>query len=259
MIEDKLNRIIELLEKLVPQPITINSPISVKSREGKNVDISKHLYELASKISRRHPPQNMSDKEFTDRLTKVLADSEKAVKNNEEGIGKKEFIKRANNFDWSKVLKPKIKVVCKDEKGEIFTLDGTVKEDGSIVCEPMTESRTIVGWSVKKKVYKVRVFDAAKVFVGWLGDDGVVELVKAKHSISAIDKPFTYYQDWYITDNPNLTNRLFDYTTVTPKNLILEVPAKDVNHKQYPCKILENCVTGYITDDGRAVYYDQYL
>jgi hypothetical protein len=54
-IEEKLDRIIELLEKLVPQPITINSPITVNSEDNKNVgmDISKHLYDIANKVQRR--------------------------------------------------------------------------------------------------------------------------------------------------------------------------------------------------------------
>lgn len=40
--------------------------------------------------------------------------------------------------------------VSKDVQGEIFTLDGTVQEDGSIICNPMKETRTTVGWSLKK-------------------------------------------------------------------------------------------------------------
>lgn len=51
--EDKLDKIIELLEKLAEKEVTISSPISVKSEEGKSVDINKHLYNLANKIERR--------------------------------------------------------------------------------------------------------------------------------------------------------------------------------------------------------------
>lgn len=155
IIVSTLNDIKKLLEKLVPPPITINSPISVKSEEGKNVDINKHLYELAEKISRRHPPQTMSDKEFKGKLTKVLVDSEKTVDKNKEGISKEEFVKRADEIDWTKILESKIRLL--DEKGKDIGVRCNInKDDGSVVCEPFKgKEETTVGWSLKKDDIKV--------------------------------------------------------------------------------------------------------
>lgn len=49
-----VTRVAQIEERLAKE-VNINSPISVKSEEGKNVgvDINKHLYELANKIERR--------------------------------------------------------------------------------------------------------------------------------------------------------------------------------------------------------------
>lgn len=125
MIEDKLDKIIDLLEKLTNETTVINTPITVKS-EDKNagIDVNKHLYELVNKVQRRtSEPKRVTNEEFTQRLKEI---------------------------DWAKIIEPKIKIACKDEKSEIFTLEGTIQENRSIVCEPMTESRIIVGWSLKK-------------------------------------------------------------------------------------------------------------
>jgi hypothetical protein len=52
------------------------------------------------------------------------------------------------NISWVNLP---VKVLCKSsEEGEIFTLNGLVQEDGSIICEPMTENRSIVDWSLGK-------------------------------------------------------------------------------------------------------------
>lgn len=50
-----VTRIAQIEEKLTKEEVTISSPISVKSEEGTNVDISKHLYELANKEHKAIP------------------------------------------------------------------------------------------------------------------------------------------------------------------------------------------------------------
>ncbi len=192
---NKLDKVIELLEKLVPQPITINSPIAVKSEEGK-VDINKHLHELADKISRRHSPQTMSDKEFTGRLTKILVDSEKAVKNNKESIGTEEFITKSID------------------------------------------------------VFKQQVDTNMFVYVGTMTDN-VLTLNQSTTVLEThVTKPSTYFTDWFVKNtDPAIGCQWLD---VHPSNHIIQILLKDT----YFTNLL---TTGYLTDDGRAVYYDQYL
>src|SRR4028118_683986 len=116
-IEQKLDRIIELLEKLVPQPVTLNSPITVKTDIDKDFlvdpevqkDINKHLYELVHKVKR----------------TKVTE-------------------KPKTNYSLD------VNISLMDDKGNIVTKPCYRREDGSIVCEHFTQERTIVGYSLGK-------------------------------------------------------------------------------------------------------------
>lgn len=169
--EQKLDKIIELLEKLVPKEVEIKSGISINT----DFDAAKFnevLTRITNRISRASSvsPKVVSKEELVKRLSevdwdKVLADKHCSLLHpslSSLNPTKEESIERAKGIDWfsstesrfEKAIQPKIKIACRkstlgdnDEKGEVFILDGTVQEDGTIVCEPMTETRTIVGWS----------------------------------------------------------------------------------------------------------------
>ena len=111
-VEEKLDRIIELLEKLVPQSVTINSPISV----GKDFDATKF---------------NEAVEHITDRITRAKVLNIKSIK--------------GTSYEPMKV-----NINIADERGTVSDLVGHIQEDGSIICEPFVQDRTIVGWGLGK-------------------------------------------------------------------------------------------------------------
>ena len=46
-------------------------------------------------------------------------------------------------------LTPKISIHLLSTTGKIITLPCKIREDGSIVTEPMTKTATIIGWMLK--------------------------------------------------------------------------------------------------------------
>jgi uncharacterized protein YdcH (DUF465 family) len=114
-LNQKLDIIIELLEKLV-EPILLNSNISVNK-------------ELMLEDSRSNLQDKNSD--FTN-LAEVLSSIT-------------DRITRANRVPKEVISKevPKIKVYCRDVDGETIILEGSIQKDGSVICEPLTEKRTV--------------------------------------------------------------------------------------------------------------------
>lgn len=95
-IEQKLDRIIELLEKLVPKSVVLNSPISINSKE--DIDINKHLYEISTRVEERKSSPNK--------------------------VSPNEFVNRVKEVDWDKILRPNISI----NKKPVDTVEG--KWDG---------------------------------------------------------------------------------------------------------------------------------
>ena len=127
MIEDKLDKIIDLLEKLVPKDITINQAIY----KGKDFDESKF---------------NEILKGITNRINRASGVSPRV-------ISKEEFIGRTKMIDWEKILEPKISLL--DEKGKDIGVKCNIQEEGSVICEPMKKDATVVGWSLKENMTNI--------------------------------------------------------------------------------------------------------
>jgi len=223
-VEEKLDKIIELLEKLVPQPVVLNTPITVKSEDDNNVgiDINKSLYELVNKVEKR----------------------QKSV-----GIGQEDFIKRLNEIDWDKLvnsfgvlpdnslenqvkknLLPKVLVENeRKRKSSIFTPDGKQF------------------WVFKKKKEKFVKVGTAEI----VGEPPIVRITfLTDYKKEYIGNPSSYeYGFWTMTDYGG--SSWLGYQ----KNLLESYQFK-YNFTELPSP---EGVTGYLTDEGRVVYYDQYL
>jgi hypothetical protein len=162
-VEKKLDRIIELLEKLVPQPVVLNTPITVKSEDDNNVgiDINKSLYELVNKVEKRQKSVGVGQEEFIKRLNEIdwdklvnsfgvekLPDNSLAqqVKSNllPKVVTYEKFTAKANKINWNslKVEKPTIRLL--DDKGNVINFECQIKEDGSITC--VNRDSVVVDW-----------------------------------------------------------------------------------------------------------------
>lgn len=126
----------ELLTELVPKkkviPKDINEAINSLVESIKKDNINKRLYPLRE-------VDNFTPKKITE----------------------EEFIERIKNINWSKditnklsslsePLAPKIKILLRDISGKNIEVEGTITEDGSVICEPIKEDITVVDWSLKE-------------------------------------------------------------------------------------------------------------
>lgn len=99
--------------------------------------------------------------------------------------------------------------------------------------------------SVSRRVYKELV-SGKKIQVGWvLAFSSILEFNVPKDVY--IKTPNSYYPEWYIQE---VTDNGYTYNLFKPSNDIIEIVDKSKN---------TYCVTGFLIEDGRAVYYDQYL
>jgi len=84
---------IQTLMKKLDKPVVINSPITIKSEDSK--DINKHLYDIAKKVERRQN-SNVVSQEVIDKHMKRFEIASRT-------ISKEEFIKRLQELDWGKI------------------------------------------------------------------------------------------------------------------------------------------------------------
>lgn len=91
-------------------------------------------------------------------------------------------------------------------------------------------------------------------------------LVFSSYSKKEVEHPSSYYSDYYI--DKEITQDLFshiDYSLVS--TAVIEIKKVPFTPKNRPNQIIKSVdghyiadyVTGYITEDGEVVYYDQYL
>jgi len=194
---NKLDRIVELLEKLVPKPITVNSAIS----KGKDFDDSKFNEDLKGIPNKIYRASGVSP-----RL-----------------ISKEEFVSRLQEID----------------------VDKLVKEDKVVPAVPNKKfvTRTM-------DVFKQQVESNMFVYVGTITDNVLTLNQSATVLETHVTKPTTYFVDWFVKNtNPAIGCQWLD---VHPSNHITQILLKDT----YFTNLL---TTGYLTDEGIAVYYDQYL
>ena len=215
MLNQKLNIIIELLEKLARPPI-----------------ISSDMY-----VSRSMNNQsNIQDKKLIDYLNGLTTRITRANSVPKEVISKEE---------------PKIKVYCRDVDDKVHILEGTIQDDGSIICEPLIEKITVVDWSLIETaipVFKQQVDTNIFTYVGTMRDNRLTLLEPAIDKL--VTKLSTYYVDWFVRNtNPSIG---CEWLNVYPDNTINEILIHDKQNNHL-------VTTGYLTGDGRAIYYDSYL
>jgi hypothetical protein len=104
-------------------------------------------------------------------------------------------------------------------------------------------------------VFKQQVGTNIFTYVGTIRDNILTLAEPATDKV--ITKPSTYYVDWFVRNtNPSLG---CEWVNVYPDNLIDEILIHDKQKNHL-------VTTGYLTDDGRAIYYlagsmsyDQYI
>lgn len=134
----------------------------------------------------------------------------------------------------------------------------------------MKKTRTIVGWgliddvskevvpAIPNKNFATRTIDVFKqqidtnmfVYVGTMTDNVLTLDQSATVLGTRIVKPATYFVDWFVKSNSSAIG--CEWLNVYPSNTINDILVK----KKYMANFV---TTGYLTEDGRAVYYDQYL
>ena len=101
-----------------------------------------------------------------------------------------------------------------------------------------------------RKVYKELVHSSRKIYVGYvLPFSQILEFDKPKEIAyynSFINNLNKYYPEFYVESS----NSGSVYNLFKPSNDIVEIVDKTKNIY---------CVTGFLLDDGRVIYYDQYL
>ena len=222
-LNQKLDIIIELLEKLVRPPI-VSSDIYINRATNKETMLEDNQL-------------NIQDKELIEFLNGLTTRIMRANSVPKEFINKEEL---------------KIKVYCKSVDDKVHILEGTIQEDGSIVCESITENRTVISWGLSPKlnifkdvaVFKQQVGTNIFTYVGTIRDNILTLAEPATDKV--VTKPSTYYVDWFVRNtNPSVG---CEWINVYPDNLINQILIHDKQGSQV-------VTTGYLTDDGRAIYY----
>ena len=100
--------------------------------------------------------------------------------------------------------------------------------------------------SVARRVYKELVNNRRKIHVGCVLPFSSILEFKIPIDVY-IKSPNPYYPEWYIEE---ITDNGCIYNLFLPSNDIIELVDKSRD---------SFCVTGFLIENGRVVYYDQYL
>lgn len=242
-----VTRIAQIEEKLAEKEVTINSSISVKSEVGRDFDFNK---------------VNKAVKNISDRMNRLNGMCPKVSKDEPKRVTDEEFRNRLKNIDWSKIVETKPTIRLLDDKGKVINFECQIKDDGGITCvnkdaviieAGLKEDRIVPNKKFITKtidVFKQQVETNMFVYVGTMMDNVLTLNQSATVLETHITKPTTYFIDWFVKNtNPEIGCQ---WLNAYPSNTVNEILVKD----NYTTNLV---TTGYLTDEGRVIYYDQYL
>lgn len=180
--------------------------------------------------------------------TEISINSHISVGKDFDAVKFNEVLKGINNKIY-KASGVSPRLISKEEfvsRLQEINVDKLVREQAKVV--PATSNKKFITRTID--VFKQQVDTNMFVYVGTMTDNVLTLNQSAVVLETHITKPSTYFTDWFIkNNNPAIGCQWLD---VHPSNTVNEILVKD----KYMDKFV---TTGYLTNEGRAVYYDQYL